>query len=173
MDTTSDINNELDDVEEEEGEEEAVVVEPEPVLKKKGRKRKRATNAKLAKPRVKWMSKEDECLAEAWKTVSIDPIIDANQNTDTYLGRIKTTFDERKLVDPDFANIHMDYGEKAMANSWSTIQIACNKWHSIVEEVPARPESGANVDGHKKLTFPGFLEAASEEHGLADLYPSE
>ncbi|KAE8817500.1 putative methionyl-tRNA synthetase [Hordeum vulgare] len=79
--------------------------------------------------------------------VSIDQITGANQNADTYWGRIKTVFDERKLVDPDFANIHMDRGDKAMANPWATIQTACNKWHGIVEEVAARPKSGANVKG--------------------------
>ncbi|KAE8819784.1 putative methionyl-tRNA synthetase [Hordeum vulgare] len=122
MDTTDDIDDELDDAKEE-----AVEVEPEPVTKKKGSKRKRAVHAKPAEPHVKWMSKEGECLAEAWKTVSIDPITDANQNTDTYSRRIKTAFDERKLVDPDFANIHMDRGEKAMSNRWLMIQTACNK----------------------------------------------
>ncbi|KAE8818647.1 putative methionyl-tRNA synthetase [Hordeum vulgare] len=99
------------------------------------------------------MSKEDEYHVEAWKTVSIDPITgtnqytDTNQNTDTYSGRIKTVLNEHKLVDPNFANIHMDRGEKAMANRWSTIQTACNKWHAIVEEVAARPKNDANVEG--------------------------
>ncbi|KAE8781713.1 putative methionyl-tRNA synthetase [Hordeum vulgare] len=65
---------------------------------------------------AEWTSKEDECLAKAWKTVSIHPITGANQNTDTYTGRIKTAFDECKMVDPDFANIHMDCGQKAMLN---------------------------------------------------------
>ncbi|KAE8794750.1 putative methionyl-tRNA synthetase [Hordeum vulgare] len=153
MDTTGDIDDELDDAEEEEGEEEAVVVEPEPGPKKKGGKRKRAANAKPAEPRVKWTSKEDECLAEAWKTVNINPITDANQNTDTYRGRIKTVFDEHKLVDPDFANIHMNRGEKAMPNRWSTIQTTCNKWHGIIVEVTARPESGANVEGRVWTKF--------------------
>ncbi|KAE8773129.1 hypothetical protein D1007_54773 [Hordeum vulgare] len=44
-------------------------------------------------------------------------------------------FDERKLVDPDFANIHIDRGNKAMANHWAAIQAACNKSHGIVEEM--------------------------------------
>ncbi|KAE8811295.1 putative methionyl-tRNA synthetase [Hordeum vulgare] len=97
--------------------------------------KKRESNAKPAEPHIKWTSKEDECLAEAWKTVSIDPFTVTNQNTDTYWWRIKTAFDERKLVDPDFANIHMDRGDKAMANHWATIQTAYNKWHGIIEMV--------------------------------------
>ncbi|KAE8820957.1 putative methionyl-tRNA synthetase [Hordeum vulgare] len=121
MDTASNIDDELGNAEEEEGEEEAVEVEPELVLKKKEGKRKQAANAKPAEPRVKWTSKEGECLAEAWKTMRIDPIIGGNQNTNTYWGRIKTTFDERKLVEPDFVNIHMVCGEKAMSNCWSMI----------------------------------------------------
>ncbi|KAE8799962.1 putative methionyl-tRNA synthetase [Hordeum vulgare] len=109
MDTNGDIDDELDDAEEEEeGEEEPVEVEPEVVPKKKEGKRKRAAYAKLAEPCVKWTSKEDKCLAEAWKTVSIDPVTGANQNTDTYRGRIKTAFVEHKLVYPEFANIHVD-----------------------------------------------------------------
>ncbi|KAE8774791.1 putative methionyl-tRNA synthetase [Hordeum vulgare] len=152
MDTIGDIDDELDDAKEER-EEEAVEVEPEPMSHKKGTKRKRAANAKLAKPHVKWTSKEDKCPVEARKTVSIDPITSTNQNSDTYWGRIKTAFDERKLVDPDFISIHMNRGEKAMANRWSMIQTACNKWHDIVEEVVARPESSANVEGQMLRMF--------------------
>ncbi|KAE8792303.1 putative methionyl-tRNA synthetase [Hordeum vulgare] len=62
-------------------------------------------------------------------------------------------FDEHKLVDPNFANIHMDCDEKVMANHWLTIHMACNKWHGIVEEVVARPESGANVKGQMLRMF--------------------
>ncbi|KAE8777045.1 putative methionyl-tRNA synthetase [Hordeum vulgare] len=129
----------------EEGEEEQAEVEPEPAPK--ARKKKRASNAKPVEPHVKWTSKEDGSLAEAWKTVSTDLITCAYQNTDTYWGRIKTAFDECKLVDPNFANFHMDHGDKAMVNQWATIHTTCNKWHGIIEEVVARPESGANVKG--------------------------
>ncbi|KAE8805237.1 putative cysteine-rich receptor-like protein kinase 20 [Hordeum vulgare] len=118
MDTTDDIDDNLDDAKEEEGEGVAVEVDSKPVPKKKGRKRKHAANAWPVGPRVKWMSKKDECLGEAWKTVSMDPITSVNQNT-----------------------------------ARSTIQMACNRWHGIIEEVPARPKRGANVEGQIIRTF--------------------
>ncbi|KAE8768851.1 putative methionyl-tRNA synthetase [Hordeum vulgare] len=99
------------------------------------------------------MNRQMICQAERSNTVSNDPITGANQNTDTYWGRIKTALDERKLVGPVFANIDMDRGEKAMSNRWPTIQTACNKWHGIVEEVAARLESGANVEGQMIRMF--------------------
>ncbi|KAE8780690.1 putative methionyl-tRNA synthetase [Hordeum vulgare] len=43
----------------------------------KGRRKGWSSNAKPGEPRVKWTSKKDECLTEAWKTVGIDPITDA------------------------------------------------------------------------------------------------
>ncbi|KAE8788125.1 putative methionyl-tRNA synthetase [Hordeum vulgare] len=156
MDIADDIGDEIDDAGEKEGDEEAVEVESEPVPKKE-RKRRRAVNDKPAEPRVKWTSREGECLDEAWKTVSIYPITDANENTNTYWGRIKTAFDECKLVDPDFAKINMDHRKKAMANCWSTIQTACNKWHGIVEEVVARPESGATSRGRYGQSSPALV----------------
>ncbi|CAM0871607.1 unnamed protein product [Alopecurus aequalis] len=132
--------------EQEDAEEEAEEVDaPDPRVA--GKKRKRAPVAqKPSEPRLKWTLKEDECLTEAWKTVSIDPITGANQNSDNYWRRVKTAFKERKLVDPEFAGLHTDHGEKAMANHWAVIQQACNKWHDIQEEVAARPESGANIE---------------------------
>ncbi|CAM0879536.1 unnamed protein product [Alopecurus aequalis] len=116
-----------------------------------GKRKKRAPTAqKQTKPRLKWTPKEDECLVEAWKTISIDPITVSNQIADNYWRRVKMAFDERKLVDPEFAGLHTERGEKAMANHWAVIQQACNKWHGIQEEVVARPESGANIERQNK-----------------------
>ncbi|KAE8800523.1 putative methionyl-tRNA synthetase [Hordeum vulgare] len=93
----------------------------------KGRKNGRSSNAKQAEARVKWTPKKDECLAKAWKTNNINPIIGANQNVNTYWKRVKMAFDEHKMVDPEFSSIHIDRGEKAMANHWATIELAFNK----------------------------------------------
>ena len=89
---------------------------------------------------------KDECMAEAWKMVSIDPITGANHNSDNYWKRVKRSFDERKLCDPEFKTIYMERSEKAMANHWAIVQTACSKWHGIVEEVERRPESSADVE---------------------------
>ena len=101
MDLIGDMDDELDYGEEAEEEEE----EPVPTPARKGKKKKRAARTGL--PHVKWASKEDECLAEAWKIVFLDPITGTNQNAETYWDRIKAEFDQRKLVDPYFSDVHM------------------------------------------------------------------
>jgi hypothetical protein len=74
------------DVDKEE-EEQAQVKEdddaPKPTSTAKGRKKRKKTSP-LTEPRVKWTGKEEECLTEAWKTVTMNGITDANQNFDTY-----------------------------------------------------------------------------------------
>ncbi|KAE8784763.1 putative methionyl-tRNA synthetase [Hordeum vulgare] len=119
QDKTLDTTIDMEDVECDDAVEEEVEVEEPAEMESpaKGQKnKKRSTNARPGEPRVKLTPKKDECLTEAWKTVSINLISGANQNSNTYWSRIKTTFDERKLVDPDFARIHMYRDEKAMAN---------------------------------------------------------
>jgi hypothetical protein len=68
------------DVDEEE-EEQAPVDEdddaPELTSTVKGRKKRKKTSSPT-EPRVKWTGKEEECLAEAWKTVSMNGITGAN-----------------------------------------------------------------------------------------------
>jgi hypothetical protein len=56
---------------------------PEPTSTAKGGE-KRKKNSPPTEPRIKWTGKEEECLAEAWKTVSMNGITGANQNFDTY-----------------------------------------------------------------------------------------
>jgi hypothetical protein len=148
------IGDATQDVDEEEEEHAQVDEEDdalEPTSTAKGRKKRKKTSP-LTEPRVKWTGKEEECLAEAWKTVSMNGITGANQNFDTYWQRVKTAFDERKLVDPYFNKTVMVRGEKAMATHWGIMQAACNKWHSIQEEIADRPISGANFET-KVLAF--------------------
>ncbi|XP_073362479.1 uncharacterized protein [Aegilops tauschii subsp. strangulata] len=148
--THDDINGDMDgelDYSEEEPEPEDEE-EPAPAPARKQKKKKKKGTARTGEPRIKWASKEDECLAEAWKVVCLDPITGTNQSIDTYWDRIKAEFDERKLVDPYFKGVYMQRGAKAMANHWGLIQSACNKWHGIVEEIAARSESDASIEDH-------------------------
>jgi hypothetical protein len=110
---------------------------PEPMPTSKGRK-KRKKNSPPIEPRIKWMGKEEECLAEAWKTISMNGITGANQNYDTYWQRVKLAFDERKIVDPYFNKTVMIRGEKAMGTHWGIMQAACSRWHDLQEEIEAR-----------------------------------
>ncbi|XBI11489.1 hypothetical protein VPH35_138543 [Triticum aestivum] len=105
---------------------------------------------------------ERECLAEAWKVVCLDPTTGTNQSIETYWERIKAEFDEPKFVDPYFKGVYMQRGAKAMANHWGLIQGACNKWHGIVEEVAARPESGANVEDQLLRMFAIYRQGNSD-----------
>jgi hypothetical protein len=118
---------------------------PEPTSTSKGRK-KRKKNSPPTEPRIKWTGKEEECLAEAWKTVSMDSITGANQNFDTYWQRVKMAFDERKIVDPYFNKTVMVRGVKATTTHWGIMQAACSRWHGIQEEIANRPVSGADFE---------------------------
>jgi hypothetical protein len=91
----------------------------------------------------KWRSREDECLAEAWKTVSINPFTGTNQNAEFYWKRVKVAFDERRLLDPYFKS-----------HRWHMIQHAFNKWHGFVEEVHRVHVSGTNFDDQVLSSFP-------------------
>jgi hypothetical protein len=117
------IGDAMQDIDEEEEEHAQVDEEddaPEPTSTAKGRKKRKKTSPPT-EPRVKWTGKEEECLAEAWKTVSMNGITGGNQNFDTYWQRVKTAFDERKLVDSYFNKTMMVRGEKAMATHWGII----------------------------------------------------
>jgi hypothetical protein len=131
---------------------------PEPTPTSKGRK-KRKKNSTPTEPRIKWTGKEEECLAEAWKTVSMKGITDANQNYDTYWQWVKLAFDKRKIDDPYFNKTVMICGEKAMGTHWGIMQAACSRWHDIQEEIEARPVSGADFEAKVILTRCAFRRA--------------
>jgi hypothetical protein len=65
----------------EEDDEPVVAVVPAPAVKGK---KKAAPKQGGGSRGPKWRSLEDQFLAEAWKTVNIDPISGSNQNSDTY-----------------------------------------------------------------------------------------
>jgi hypothetical protein len=161
-DGLGDATQDVDKEEEEHVQVDEEIDAPEPTSTVKGRKKRKKT-APPTEPRVKWTGKEEECLAEASKTVSMNGITGANQNFDTYWQRVKTAFDERKLVDPYFNKTVMVCGEKAMATHWGIMQAACNKWHDIQEEIADRPISGADFE--TKVCLLAFL----RRHWIADL----
>nr|XP_020168324.1 uncharacterized protein LOC109753808 [Aegilops tauschii subsp. strangulata] len=125
MDLNGDMDGELDygKEEPEEEEEEEEEEESAPALMRKRKKNKRAV--RTGEPRIKWASKEDECLAEAWKVVCLDPITGTNRSIDTYWDRIKAEFDERKLVDPTSKASTCSAGRK----QWRTIG-GSSKWRA-------------------------------------------
>jgi hypothetical protein len=116
-------------------------------------------------PQIKWTGKEEECLAKAWKTISMNSITSANQNYDTYWQRVKFAFDERKIVDPYFNKTVMIHGEKAMCTHWGIMQAACSGWHGIQEEIEARRESGADFEAKVcSLAVPSIDPASPSFH---------
>ncbi|XP_073357368.1 uncharacterized protein [Aegilops tauschii subsp. strangulata] len=63
---------------------------------------------------------------------------------------------------PYFKGVYMQRRAKAMANHWGLIQGECNKWHGIVEEVAARPESGASVEDQLLRMFAMYRQGNSD-----------
>ncbi|KAK1604347.1 hypothetical protein QYE76_028020 [Lolium multiflorum] len=60
---------------------------PDPTRASTGRK-KRKKNSPPTEPRIKWTGKQEECLAETWKTISMNGITGVNQNYEMYWQRV-------------------------------------------------------------------------------------
>ena len=92
----------------------------------------------------KWTPLEDQCLCDAWKEVSIDPVTGANQPSGAYWGRIKMEFDERKLVDKEYKVVKMNRSQKAMGTRWRIIKKQVSLFHGYHANLEARPDSGTD-----------------------------
>ncbi|KQK02611.1 hypothetical protein BRADI_2g02669v3 [Brachypodium distachyon] len=92
----------------------------------------------------------------AWKVVSLDPFTGANQSDNTYCQRVKTAYDERRVINREFASVTHDRNESGLSHRWQMIQQACNKWHGIQEEVRRRPASGSSAHDQMVAMFTAF-----------------
>ncbi|XP_051196945.1 uncharacterized protein [Lolium perenne] len=155
---------------EEEGEEEEEPTEAAANLSKGKKKRKK--DSPPAEPRIKWTPKEEECLAEAWMTVSTNGIIGANQSFDTYWFRVRQAYEERKLVDPYFnkTNMNMYRGDKAMATHWGIMQTACSKWHGVQEEIDKRPISGHDLEQRLRRALDMYTDDTGLQFKFLNVY---
>ncbi|KAK1615843.1 hypothetical protein QYE76_021360 [Lolium multiflorum] len=86
--------------EEAEEEEQATQVEVADANLSKGKK-KRKKDSPPAEPRIKWTPKEEECLAEAWMTVSMNDITGANQSFDIKWHGVQEEIKDRPISGHD------------------------------------------------------------------------
>ena len=91
--------DEQEEQEQEEEDDDEEEEEPTPVPAKGCKKKKRA--ARSGEPRIKWASKEEECLAEAWKVVCLDPTRHEPEHRDIlgpHQGRVRRVQPRRPLL---------------------------------------------------------------------------
>jgi hypothetical protein len=99
------------------------------------------------KKRMKW---RNECLCDAWKVISLDPVTRVNKKSDTYWKWIKEQFDERKNFGT-YATMHMERDKSTMSHIWGNIQAVCNKFHGNRTTVVNRRESATTIETQVRL----------------------
>ena len=88
-----------------------------------------------------WMTKEDECMVESWKAITLGEITSTNQSSTAYWARIKDEFDERRFT-KDFYKVSMMHRQGAIEHRWRIVQRLVNKFHGCHENIIDRQECG-------------------------------
>jgi hypothetical protein len=91
-----------------------------------------------------WM--EDEVVCSGWLNASKDPIHGANQNRNTFWGRVHAFFEKNKKTETVRT-------ESSIMHRWLTIQHQVNKFCSCYEAIKRRHQSGHTVTDMVRIGF--------------------
>ncbi|XBH70195.1 hypothetical protein VPH35_097910 [Triticum aestivum] len=163
IDLNGDMDDELDYGEEEPEEEDEDEEETAPAPARKGKKKKKRA-ARTGEPRIKWASKEDECLDEAWKVICLDPTTGTTRASTRIGSASRSSSTSANSSTPTSKAFTCSAGRRQWRTIGGLIQTACNKWHGIVEEIAARLKSGASIKDQLVRMFAMFRQDSSNQH---------
>jgi len=89
---------------------------------------------------------EDEVVCSGWLNASKDPIHGANQNRNTFWGRVHAFFEKNKKTETVRT-------ESSIMHRWLTIQHQVNKFCSCYEAIKRRHQSGHTVTDMVRIMF--------------------